>query len=79
MHRVRQTGSRASDWIGGHPRPVLEPHEDLLRSLVAAKSGIMLSEIQAELKARGVEVAALSTILLALHRLDLRHKKGHSR
>lgn len=58
-----------------HPRPVLEPHEDVLRSLVAAKSSITLAEIRAELEARGIVVAALSTILLTLRRLGLRHKK----
>jgi hypothetical protein len=63
---------------GGHRRPVLEPHADLLRSLVAAKSGITLAQIQAELRARGIVVAALSTILLTLRRLGLRHKKRHS-
>lgn len=75
MQRVRWIGSLTPDRVGGHRRPVLEPHEDLLRSLVAVKSGITLSEIQAELKARGIVVAALSTILLTLHRLGLRHKK----
>jgi transposase len=75
MQRVRKTGSLAPDRVGGHRRPVLEPHEDLLRSLVAAKSSITLAEIQAELKARGIVVVALSTILLALRRLGLRHKK----
>jgi transposase len=78
MQRVRETGSLAPDRIGGHRRPVLEPHAHLLRSLVAAKSGITLFEIQAELKARGIVVAALSTILLTLRRLGLRHKKRHS-
>jgi putative transposase len=78
MQRVRKTGSLAPDRVGGHRRPVLEPHEDLLRSLVATKSGITLSEIQAELKARGIVVAALSTILLTLRRLGLRHKKSRS-
>jgi transposase len=78
MQRVRRTGSLAPDRIGGHRRPVLEPHEDLLRSWVAAKSGITLAEIRAELKARGIVVAALSTILLTLRRLGLRHKKRHS-
>ena len=75
MQQVRKTGSLAPDRIGGHRRPVLEPHADLLRSLVAAKSGITLAEIQAALKARGIVVAALSTILLTLRRLGLRHKK----
>ena len=78
MRWVRATGSLAPARIGGHCRPVLEPHADLLRSLVAAKSGITLAEIQAELRARGIVVAALSTILLSLRRLGLRHKKRHS-
>jgi putative transposase len=59
MQRVRRTGSLAPDRAGGHRRPVLEPHEDLLRNLVAAKSSITLAEIRAELKARGIVVAAL--------------------
>jgi len=78
MQRVRKTGSLAPGRIGGHRRPVLEPHEDLLRDLVAAKSSVTLARIQAELKARGIVVAALSTILLALRRLGLRHKKRRS-
>jgi transposase len=79
LQRVRRTGSLAPDRIGGHRRPVLEPHADLLRSLVAAKSGITLAQIQTELKARGIVVAALSTILLTLRRLGLRHKKRMAR
>ena len=78
MQRVRRTGSLVPDQVGGHRRPVLEPHEDLLRSLVAAKSGITLAEIQAELRARGIVVQALSTIHLMLKRMDLTHKKRHS-
>jgi transposase len=78
MRRLRQTGSMVPERIGGHRRPVLEPHQDLLRSLVDAKSGITLAEIQAELRARGIEVQALSTIHLMLKRMDLTHKKRRS-
>ena len=39
MRRLRETGSVRPERIGGHRRPVLEPHQDLLRSLVDAKSG----------------------------------------
>jgi len=53
MRRLRQTGSVAPEPIGGHRRPVLEPHRDLLRSSVEGKSGITLAEIQAELSAPG--------------------------
>ncbi len=32
MRRVRQTGSPAPGQVGGHRRPMLEPHVDLIRS-----------------------------------------------
>lgn len=76
MQRVRSTGSAAPGQIGGHRRPLLEPHADLLRSLVEAKRDITLAELQAELGERGIVVKALSTIHHMLHRLGLRHKKS---
>ena len=79
MRRLRETGSVRPERIGGHRRPVLEPHQDLLRSLVDARSGITLAEIQAELRARGIVVQALSTIYLMLKRMDLTHKKRMAR
>ena len=78
MRRLRETGSVTPKRIGGHRRPVLEPHQDLLRTLVEGKSGITLAEIQAELRTRGIEVQALSTIHLMLKRMDLTHKKRRS-
>jgi putative transposase len=75
MRRLRETGSVRPERIGGHRRPMLEPHQDLLRSLVDAKSGITLAEVQTELRARGIVVQALSTIHLMLKRMDLTHKK----
>ena len=78
MRRLRETGSVTPERIGGHRRPVLEPHQDLLQSLVKDKSGIMLSEIQAELRTRGFDVQALSTIHLMLKRMGLTHKKRRS-
>src|SRR4029453_15023224 len=78
MRRLRETGSTKPDRVGGHRRPVLEPHQDLLRSLVDAKSGVTLAEIQSELRARGIDVQALSTIHLMLKRMDLTHKKDAS-
>jgi putative transposase len=74
MRRLRETGSTRPDRVGGHRRPVLEPHQDPLRSLVEAKSGITLAEIRAELRTRGIEVQALSTIHLMLKCLGLTHK-----
>ena len=78
MRRVRETGSTAPGQIGGHRRPMLEPHADLIRALVASKAGITLKEIQAALAQRGIAVKALSTIADLLHRLGLSHKKSAS-
>ena len=75
MQRVRRTGSTAPAQIGGHRRPVLEPHADALREMVRSKKGITLREIQARLAEQGIEVKALSTIADMLHRLGLSHKK----
>ncbi|MXQ12836.1 helix-turn-helix domain-containing protein [Microvirga makkahensis] len=36
MRRLRETGSVMPERIGGHRRPVHEPHQDLLRSPVDA-------------------------------------------
>ncbi|MBD2745790.1 helix-turn-helix domain-containing protein [Microvirga sp. BT688] len=44
MRRLRETASVPPDRVGGHRRPVLEPHQDLLRTLVEAKSGITRPE-----------------------------------
>ena len=75
MARVRATGSVAPARYGGHRRPVLGPHEALLRSLIAATPDITLAELQAELyRQRGVTVC-LATIHTHLRRLGLRHKK----
>ena len=75
MERVRQTGSPAPAKIGGHRRPILEPHADTLRAIVSSQAGITLREIKAALAARGIVVKALSTIADMLHRLGLSHKK----
>jgi transposase len=75
LRRVRETGSSAPDRIGGYRRPILEPHQDLLRSLVDAKPEITLAELQAELRSRGIVVRALSTLHVMLKRLKLTRKK----
>lgn len=75
MRRVRETGSPAPGQVGGHRRPMLEPHADLVRALVADHPRITLAELQAALAERGIEVKALSTISLMLRRLELTHKK----
>src|SRR5918993_3931835 len=76
MERVRQTGSAAPAKIGGHRRPILEPHADTLRAIATNKPGITLKEMRDALQARGIVVKALSTIADMLHRLGLSHKKA---
>jgi transposase len=75
MRRVRETGSPAPARYGGYRRPLLDPHEALVRSIVDAKADISLVEIQSELRQRGVVVGAISTIHHWLYRRGLRHKK----
>src|SRR3954454_69556 len=75
MRRVHQTGSTAPAKIGGHRRPILEPHADTLRTIATSQAGITLREIKAALAVRGIVVTALSTIADMLHRLGLSHKK----
>ncbi len=74
LQRVRETGSTAPAKIGGHRRPILEPHSETLRSIVTSRPGITLKEMREALHARGVEVKALSTISDMLRRLGLTHK-----
>lgn len=76
VRRVRETGSAAPAKIGGYRKPLLAGHEGLLRELTAAKPGITLAEIQAELTARGIRAGSLATIWSTLRRLGLRHKKS---
>ena len=79
MARFRATGSVAPARYGGHRRPVLSAHEDLLRTLVAERADITLAEIRDELRQqRGISVC-LATIHVRLRRLGLRFKKRMAR
>jgi putative transposase len=75
MRRVRETGSLKPAQVGGYRRPILEPHEALLREL-ADGQGITLAEIQAELSRRVGLTPDPSTIHHHLRRLGLRRKKS---
>ena len=75
MRRVRESGSTAPARFGGHRRPILDEHDDLIRSLLDAKPDMMLVEIQAELARHGIVVRATSTILRWLRRAGLTRKK----
>jgi transposase len=76
IRRVRETGSLKPAQVGGYRRPILEPHEALLRELVDGKSDITLAEIQAHLSRRVSLTPDLSTIHHHLRRLGLRRKKS---
>jgi transposase len=75
MRRFRASGSPAPARFGGYRRPILEPHEALVRSILEAQSDVSLVEIQAELRRRGVVVGATSTIGRWLRRVGLTRKK----
>ncbi len=74
MQRVKRTGSIAPGKVGGHRRPILEPHEAKLRAMLGARPDITLAEIKAELERLGV-VVGLTAIHTMLYRLGLRFKK----
>jgi putative transposase len=75
MRRFRQSGSPVPARFGGHRRPIIEPHEMLVRGLLDTKADISLKEIQAELHRHGIMVGATSTISRWLRRAGLTHKK----
>jgi len=75
MARVRATGSVAPARYGGYRRPLLAPHDDVLRALVTAQPDITLAEIQAALRRQRGLTVCLATIHVRLRRLGLRHKK----
>jgi putative transposase len=75
MARVRATGSLAPARYGGHRRPLLAPHEAVLRALVAERPDITLAEIRSELRRQRDVSVCLATIHVGLRRLGLRHKK----
>jgi transposase len=74
MQRLQRTGGIAPGKVGGHRRPILEPHAATLRDMVASTPDITLGEIKAELERLGV-VVGLTAIHTMLHRLGLRFKK----
>jgi transposase len=76
MQRYRATGDTAPGQIGGHRRPLLAGHEDVLREVTSAHPGITLAGIKAELAERGIEAGDLSTVWHSLRRLGLTHKKS---
>jgi transposase len=76
--KFRATGDVAIGKVGGHRRPVLEQHEDWLRTRLASESHISLRKLQAELATRGLIVSYFA-VWSTVHRLGLSFKKKPSR
>lgn len=69
--RYRTTGSVAPGKMGGHRKPVLDPH----RAFIVERVTQMLHGLKAELAARGVKVSH-NAVWLFLRREGLRFKKN---
>ena len=76
--RYRATGSAAPAKFGGWRRPILEPHAELVRSLLSARPDLPLYGLQAELAARGVKVS-YGALWSFVHRQGLSFKKKRTR
>jgi transposase len=79
VRRVRETGSTEPGKIGGHRKPLLADHENLLRELTATRKGITLAEIKDALIERGIQPVSLTTIWWTLRRLGLTSQKSAAR
>jgi len=76
--RRRKTGSVAPAKFGGYRRRLLEPHRELVHSLVAAKPHRPVRELQAELAALGIRVCE-DAVRTFLHAEGLSFKKNRVR
>ncbi|MGD0191003.1 MAG: IS630 family transposase [Rhizomicrobium sp.] len=72
--RRRRTGSVAPGKIGGHRKPVLEPHRAFIVERLEQNPHVTLHGLKAELAARGVKVSH-DTVWVFLRRQGLRFKK----
>ena len=77
MARVRRTGSAQPGRLGGNRRPVLEPHAELLRDLIAGDVDLTLDELCKELSGRGIATSR-SALHRMLRRSGLTLKKSRS-
>lgn len=73
--RYRRTGSVAPDKVGGHRRPVLEPHRDFIAERLRQTPHLTLYGLKAEMAARGVTVSH-NAVWQFLRREGLRFKKN---
>lgn len=73
--RYRRTGSVAPGKMGGHRRPVLEPHRAFIVERIAQTPHLTLHRLKDELAARGV-VVSHNAVWQFLRREGLRFKKN---
>jgi len=64
--------------MGGHCKPVLEPHRDFIVERIEQTSHLTLHKLKDELAARGVEVSH-NAVWMFLRREGLRFKKNSVR
>jgi transposase len=73
--RYRATGSVAPGKMGGHRKPVLEPHRAFIKERIRQTPHLTLHKLKEELAARGVHVSH-NAVWLFLRREGLRFKKN---
>jgi putative transposase len=76
--RHRATGSVAPGKMGGHRRPVLEPHRAFIKERISQTPHLTLHKLKDELAARGVKVSH-NAVWVFLRREGLRFKKNSVR
>src|SRR5204862_3403981 len=72
--RYRATGSIAPGKMGGHRKPLLEPHRAFIKKRIAQTPHLTLHGLKDELAARGINVSH-NAVWLFLRREKLRFKK----
>ncbi len=73
--RYRRVGSVAPGKIGGHRRPVLEPHRGFIVERISQEPHLTLHRLKDELATRGIKVSH-NTVWTFLRREGLSFKKN---
>lgn len=73
--RYRATGSVTPGKMGGHRKPVLEPHRAFIKQRITQTPHLTLHGLKDELAARGVKVSH-NAVWMFLRREGLRFKKN---
>jgi transposase len=76
--RHRATGSVAPGKMGGHRKPILEPHRGFIMERIGQTPHLTLHGLKDELAARGVKVSH-NAVWMFLQREGLRFKKNAAR